>query len=1109
MSVQIKLGDILTSQVITLPPECSIRTALDTMRQKHISAIVVLEHGKPVGIFTERDAVMMVFHHVDVDEKCLSDVMSTQLVTAPVTMEYREAYRLVKQHHLRHLIVIDAANNLLGIISESNFLDHLGNEFIVRFKEVGSLMTDNVITLPLEALVKDAIQLMAHDHISCIVIESNGTAKGIFTERDLVNLDTESGDVLEKPIQQIMSTPVICVHQSDTLPLAIDRMEKSNIRHLVVVDNKDDIIGLVTRSDLVNQLYDQHIDQLKNIIRDREAELDDARQKLHIMNELYQTQHKLQEKQIKLQLALDAGKICTWDFDAQNYLVITDARMAELFSVDQALAEKGIALKFLLELVSPDDHQLIYNAINHTISTGDNLSVEFRILRDTETSYFKALGEAKRNKKNEITGIVGVLADITSDRKNLLSFKRSQKQLIEAQHIARMGTWELNAKTLRAIWSQEIHQLLGTNADMDIGLEILQSYVHEEDWPRVKKSLLGAISENLNHEIEYRISARDGSIHWVYCKAKNKTDKSGKVTRLKGILQDITERKRWDEQLRLSSTVFNNSLEGILVTDVNGKIVDVNPAFSDITGYSRHEIIGLSTNIFKSGHHDDDFYNQMWQSLHDTGQWRGEIWNRRKNGSVYPEWENISSVYDEQGNKTHYVSVFSDISQIKSSQIKLDHLAHHDALTDLPNRLLLNERLNQAIKHAHRVSSKLAVFFLDLDNFKHINDSLGHPTGDHLLKTVTRKLLNTVRQDDTVARIGGDEFVILLEDLDRPEDAVLMADKLLAIFQQSFELEDHQIGITASLGICLFPEDGQDAETLLRNADSAMYLAKNEGRNTYQFYTAELTRNAFERVLLENSLRKAIEKQEFKLYYQPQFNLGNLELIGFEALIRWQHPDLGVVSPVKFIPIAEDSGLIIPIGKWVLNEACRQAKQWLENGLTFGKIAVNISGPQLHRGNLIDDVKNALEQSGLPATYLEIEITESFIMQQAKEAIQQLNILKDMGITISIDDFGTGYSSLSYLKQLPIQKLKIDQSFVRDIPHDSNDMAIANAIIAMGKSLDLTVIAEGVETIQQAEFLQNFGCQEVQGFLYSWPLTSSVITEKLRLSQPLFTNTET
>lgn len=579
----------------------------------------------------------------------------------------------------------------------------------------------------------------------------------------------------------------------------------------------------------------------------------------------------------------------------------------------------------------------------------------------------------------------------------------------------------------------------------------------------------------------------------VEVKIKRLRDESGTSTGMLISMHDLTHTRQIEERLRLAASVFENTDEGVIITDANARILDVNKAFTRIQGYSREEVIGKNPRIFKSGHHDQSFFRDMWRNLNETGHWRGEMWNRRKNGELFPKWQTINRVVDAEGNLTHYVGIFADITHIKQSQEKLDHLGHHDALTDLPNRLLLNERLEQAVKHAQRHNSLLAVIFLDLDNFKHINDSLGHPVGDQLLQEVSQKLLQATRQDDTVARIGGDEFVLLLEDIGKPENAGIAAEKLTAIFAEPFQLVEHSIRVTASLGICICPQDGEDPSTLLRNADSAMYRAKEEGRNTYQFYTEELTRNAFERVLLENNLRQAIDEKQLCLLYQPQYDLQTDRVIGLEVLLRWNHPELGTISPAKFIPLAEESGLIHPIGEWVLKTACQQGQLWQQQGLDFGRIAVNIAGPQLQRGNLVNEVMAVLDETQLQTEHLELEVTESFIMQQGGAAIPQLQALRDLGLTLAIDDFGTGYSSLSYLKQLPIHKLKIDQSFVRDIPGDRNDMAIADAIIAMGKSLGLTVIAEGVETEAQASFLKQTGCQEGQGYLYSKPVSADVI----------------
>jgi len=570
-------------------------------------------------------------------------------------------------------------------------------------------------------------------------------------------------------------------------------------------------------------------------------------------------------------------------------------------------------------------------------------------------------------------------------------------------------------------------------------------------------------------------------------------DKHGNATGILASFHDLSQVRDVKERLRLAASVFEGTADGITITDKNGNIVDVNRAFTEITGYSKSEVLGKNPRILQSGRNSESFYRDMWRTIEQVGYWNGEIWNRHKNGELIPENLTISSLVDEDGLAFQYIGVFSDISQIKRSQEKLDHLAHHDALTDLPNRLLLQERLEQAIKHAQRNRKQLAVIFVDLDHFKLINDSFGHPVGDLVLKEVAEYLQSTMREGDTVARIGGDEFVLLLEDIGQAETVGVVARKILEVFQRPVKLEEREININASLGICIYPRDGTSPEELMSNADAAMYRAKDQGRNNFQFYTEELTRNAIQRVMMENDLRHAIARDELRVLYQPQLNLGDGSFIGMEALVRWQHPDLGMVSPASFIPLAEETGLIHSVGEWVLRTACIQGKTWLDRGINFGRISVNVAGPQIQRGGLPNIVAKVLVETGMPATHLELEVTEGFIMRQAEFAIDQLQALRDQGVSLAIDDFGTGYSSLSYLKLLPIDKLKIDQSFIRDIPHDENDKAISNAVIALGNSLGLTVIAEGVETKEQAAFLKQAGCAEVQGYLYSRPIDAEAL----------------
>jgi diguanylate cyclase (GGDEF)-like protein len=451
--------------------------------------------------------------------------------------------------------------------------------------------------------------------------------------------------------------------------------------------------------------------------------------------------------------------------------------------------------------------------------------------------------------------------------------------------------------------------------------------------------------------------------------------------------------------------------------------------------------------LLQSGRHDRSFYLSMWNALREAGCWQGEVWNRRKSGEIYPEWLTLSTVRDETGQPTHYVGVFTDISHLKNVEARLSHLAHHDPLTGLPNRLLALSRLAHAIEVAQRKGQRLAVLCLDLDRFKTVNDSLGHSAGDELLCAVAARLRMRLREEDTLGRLGGDEFMVLLEDLDAPEGAALVAGNLIGALTDSFVLGDGaEVFMHASIGVSLYPDDGDDHLTLIRNADAAMYRAKGEGRNTFCFYTEDLIHQASRRLELETSLRRALTKNEFVLHFQPAFSVTDGSLLGAEALVRWQPPGEALVPPGDFIPVAEETGLIVPLGEWVLRTACRQWRAWLDEGLAPGTIAVNLSVEQIRRSDIQAVLRDIFAETGLPPHYLELEITESSLMAQGEQAEALLGGLKALGVHLAIDDFGTGYSSLAYLKRFAIDKLKIDRSFVKDIADDRNDLAIAAAV---------------------------------------------------------------
>jgi two-component system CheB/CheR fusion protein len=564
---------------------------------------------------------------------------------------------------------------------------------------------------------------------------------------------------------------------------------------------------------------------------------------------------------------------------------------------------------------------------------------------------------------------------------------------------------------------------------------------------------------------------------------------------------DVTDRKLAEEKLRLAARVFDRAGEGIIVTDAESRILTVNDAFTKVTGYSAAEVTGKTPALLKSGRQGEEFYRGLWLTIREKGWWQGEIWNRRKSGEVYPEWLNINTVHDSEGRITNYVGIFSDISIVKESQRRMEFLATHDELTALPNRALFLDRVRQSIARSQRHESLFAVMFIDLDNFKVVNDSLGHHAGDDLLQKVATILRDCVRASDTVARFGGDEFALLIEDTS-PAEADSLARRITEAFSQSIDVSGHAVYSGCSIGISLFPSDGEDADILLKHADAAMYQAKEAGKRTHYFFTAEIKDGADEKLLLSNGLRKAIENDELFLVYQPQFDLANQQVIGMEALLRWQHPERGLIMPGKFIPLAERTGLIHHLGEWVADAACHQLASWIAQGYQVPKMSINISADQFRRANLASSLQRLLAHYHLDASRLTIEITESALMADQAQCQRVLRDLKALGLTISIDDFGTGYSSLSYLRRYPIDELKIDRSFIDEIDNDPDDRAITQTVLAMANTLGLAVVAEGVETEQQLNALRDLGCGAAQGYLFSKPISASEFIERHLQAEP-------
>lgn len=589
------------------------------------------------------------------------------------------------------------------------------------------------------------------------------------------------------------------------------------------------------------------------------------------------------------------------------------------------------------------------------------------------------------------------------------------------------------------------------------------------------------------HELLGKNPDSSKAIYWL--KSSLLHSKQGKLEGAVVTALNITELKNRETRLRLSAKVFNNSSEAIFITDPQGTILEVNAAFCAITGYERSEVLGQNPRMLKSKLHDRSFYKHLWQSLLNDGEWKGEIWDRRKNGEFCPMLLSINAVTDKLGQLTHYVAISTDISHQKQTEHELKQLAYYDVLTNLPNRFLFKDRFEHEICLAQRNNARIALFFLDLDHFKNVNDSLGHWAGDNLLKIIAMRIQNCLRKTDTVARMGGDEFTIILPGLIGITDATELARKLVAAMTKPVQIKDYTVFVGVSIGIAIFPDDGNDFDTLTKHADTAMYAAKAKGRGMFQYFEAGMNEAAHQRLSLENALRLAIEQDEFQLYYQPKADSALSRITGAEALVRWRRPGFGIIPPDRFIPIAEETALIIPLGKWILKTACLQANEWADQQEGF-RIAINLSPLQLLADDFIAILDRILEETHTNPEWIELEVTEGLVMHDIEKATERLQQIQARGIHIAMDDFGTGYSSLSYLQKLPIQTLKIDRSFISAYNDDpaSNEAAFIKTIVSLGQVLSMKVVAEGVETEAQLALLQSYGCDEIQGYYLSMPL---------------------
>jgi diguanylate cyclase (GGDEF)-like protein/PAS domain S-box-containing protein len=962
------------------------------------------------------------------------------------------------------LVIVNEDKLLLGVVSETDFRLHINLTALAGRRLVASVMSRSVFMLQSEASLQEALNLMQSHRDTCLVVVEAERPVGIITERDVVRLYSGNPKRTDIPVRAVMTAPVLSISLESTINEAAERMLTAKVRHLVVIDAMGRVSGLISEHDLTHAMALRLVDD--RLISDGA-----------FLHTLVKTIPDM-----------------VWLKDRNGVYLACNPRFERFFGA----REKDIVGKtdhdFLPKELADSFREHDRNAIKNNKPCVNEEWVTYT--DDGHRELLETLKTPMYDSQGKLIGVLGIARDITERKlaeQALVDSKiklREQKEFLSSIIESALDAFILmNAAGVIIDWSRQAEKMFGWKRKEAIGRlmheTISPTRYREAHAVGMKLYLSTGVGPVINNRVEISALHRDGHEFPVELSISQIKTLGGCV--ISAFVRDISNIKLAEENLRLTASVFENSREAILITDEDNRIVDVNPAFTDITGYNREEVLGVDPKLLNSGRQDKAFYTEMWQALQNKKAWRGEVWNRRKSGEIYAELLSISVICDDRGSAQRYVGVFSDISYLKETEAELSHAAHYDALTGIPNRVLLAECMKLAIAQATRDRSMVAVCYLDLDGFKAINDSLGHKAGDTVLIDVSRRISNTIRTRDIVARLGGDEFVVLLE-LKNMEECLVTLERLLAVIAQPITIEHQTLRVGVSIGVSLYPMDYEDPDTLLRHADQAMYIAKQSGKNRYCIYDTELNQRTRIQTEFLASIRHGLMHNQFELYYQPKINLRSKQLVGAEALIRWRHAERGLLSPVDFLHPTENFELDIEIGNWVIATALAQIKHWRAGGLDL-EVSINISAYHLESEGFTENLRQQLaSRSDDWPVKLQIEVLESAAFNDLANVREIIEDCQKFGVEFALDDFGVGYSSLSCLSKLPIEMLKIDQSFVRDMLEDKGDKAIVQAIIAMAKAFGRRIIAEGIETEEQYQALLAMDCELGQGYGIAPPM---------------------